>query len=165
MHEYSLVEALVRRVEAEARKHGALAIHELSVRVGDLSGVDPELFRTAYETFRAGTICEKAPLVLSRVVATWSCPACAKPIPKGAILRCAACGEPARLDDGGDALTLDRIEQPVFRPVHIVRPGEYAISLVAVSEVQKFIELTHLGRRRAQLFQPDEQCSFSGKPG
>jgi hydrogenase nickel incorporation protein HypA/HybF len=113
VHEYSLVEALMRRVEAEARKRGAVAVHELSVRVGELSGVDPELFQTAYETFRAGTICEKAPLALTRVAASWSCPSCKEPIAKGAILRCAACGEPARLDDGGDALFLDRIEMEV----------------------------------------------------
>ena len=55
MHEYSLVEALVRRVEDEARKRKALAVHRLSVRVGELAGVDAELFQTAYETFRAGT--------------------------------------------------------------------------------------------------------------
>jgi hydrogenase nickel incorporation protein HypA/HybF len=113
VHEYSLVEALVRRVEAEARKHRAVAVHRLSVRVGELSGVDPELFRTAYETFRAGTVCEHAPLALSHVAASWSCPACSRPIAKGAILRCPSCDAPARLDDGGDALTLDGIEMEV----------------------------------------------------
>jgi hydrogenase nickel incorporation protein HypA/HybF len=113
MHEYSLVEALVRRVEEEARRRGALAVHALSVRVGELAGVDPELFRTAYETFRAGTLCADAPLALSRVAATWSCPTCRRPIPRGAPLRCGACDAPARLDDGGDALTLERIEMEV----------------------------------------------------
>jgi hydrogenase nickel incorporation protein HypA/HybF len=113
VHEYSLVEALVRRVEAEARKHHAVAVHGLSVRVGELSGVDPELFATAYETFREGTICAKAPLAVRRVPASWSCPACEKVIPKGAVLSCAACGGPARLDDGGDALLLDGIEMEV----------------------------------------------------
>jgi len=113
MHEYSLVEALVTRVEEEARRRGALAVHRLSVRVGELSGVDPELFRTAYETFREGTICARAPLALASVPATWSCPACKRPIARGAILRCPACDAPARLDDGGDALTLDGIELEV----------------------------------------------------
>ena len=61
MHEYSLVEALVRRVEEEARRRGALRIHRLSVKVGELSGVDPELFSTAYDTFRAGTLCAEVP--------------------------------------------------------------------------------------------------------
>ena len=113
MHEYSLVQSLVERVEQEARARGALAVHRLSVRVGELSGVDPELFRTAYETFREGTICARAPLTLTAVAATWSCPRCARPIPRGAVLRCPDCKDPARLDDGGDALTLDGIELEV----------------------------------------------------
>ncbi len=113
MHEYSLVEALVRRVEEEAARRQALAVHALSVRVGELSGVDPELFRTAYETFRAGTICANAPLALTQVAATWSCPRCRRPIARGAALACPDCREPARLDDGGDALTLDGIEMEV----------------------------------------------------
>ncbi len=113
MHEYSLVEALVTRVEQEARRRRALRIHRVSVRIGELSGVDPELFRTAYETFRAGTLCAEAPLTLTRLEASWACPSCARPIARGAILRCPACDAPARLDDGGDALTLDGIEMEV----------------------------------------------------
>ncbi len=113
MHEYSLVEALVRRVEEEARRREAVAVHGLKVSIGELAGVDPELFRTAYETFRAGTVCERAPLDVRHVAATWSCPRCHAPIPRGAVLRCAACGVPAQLDDGSDALTLDSIEMEV----------------------------------------------------
>jgi len=113
VHEYSLVEALVRRVEEEARTRQALAVHALSIRIGELSGVDPELFRTAYETFRAGTICANAPLALTQVAATWSCPRCRRLIARGAALACPDCKEPARLDDGGDALTLDGIEMEV----------------------------------------------------
>jgi len=113
LHEYSLVDALVRRVEAEARSRQALAIHRLSVRIGELSGVDPELFRTAYETFREGTICAGVPLALTQVAASWSCPRCRRPIARGEALACPACKEPARLDDGGDALTLDGIEMEV----------------------------------------------------
>jgi hydrogenase nickel incorporation protein HypA/HybF len=113
MHEYSLVEALMRRVEEEARRRSALAVHGVSVRVGELAGVDPELFRTAYETFRQGTICEYAPLALRQVPASWSCPRCRRPVPRGAVLACPDCKEPARLDDGGDALTLDGIDLEV----------------------------------------------------
>jgi hydrogenase nickel incorporation protein HypA/HybF len=113
MHEYSLVEALIRRVEAEASRRGALAVHGLSVRMGELAGVDPELFQTAYDTFRAGTLCAAAPLTLRRVQASWTCPRCGQPIPRGEVLRCAPCGEPARLDEGSDALTLDSIDLEV----------------------------------------------------
>jgi hydrogenase nickel incorporation protein HypA/HybF len=113
MHEYSLVEALVRRVEEEARKRQALAVHGLSIRVGELAGVDAELFQTAYETFREGTICAQASLRLTKVAATWSCPRCRRPIARGEVLTCPDCKEPARLDEGGDALTLDGIDMEV----------------------------------------------------
>jgi len=113
MHEYALIQTLLRRVEEEARGRGALAVHRLEVRLGELSGVDPELFLTAYETFREGTICARAPLAVTRVPATWSCPTCRRAIAHGAPLRCEPCRAPARLDEGGDALTLDRIEMEV----------------------------------------------------
>lgn len=113
MHEYSLVQALVERVEAEAARRGALAVHRLTVRIGELSGVDPELLQTAYDTFREGTLCAAAPLLLERVPATWSCPRCGARIAPGAALRCPACAVPARLDEGGDALMLTQVEMEV----------------------------------------------------
>ncbi len=113
MHEYSLVEALVRRVEDEARRRNATAVHRLRVSVGELAGVEPELFRTAYETFRAGTLCASAALELVTHPATWSCPSCRKAFERGAVLRCDACGQPAQLDPDGDALLLDAIEMEV----------------------------------------------------
>jgi hydrogenase nickel incorporation protein HypA/HybF len=113
MHEYSLVEALIGRVEAEARRRGALKVHGLSVRVGELAGVDPELFQTAYDTFRAGTGCAEAPLTLKTVPARWTCPGCRQVIPRGEVLHCRACDLPAKLDEGSDALTLDGIDLEV----------------------------------------------------
>jgi hydrogenase nickel incorporation protein HypA/HybF len=113
MHEYSLVEALVRRVEEEARRRDAVAIHGLKVSVGELAGVDPELFRTAYETFRAGTLCERAPLEIIHAPARWSCPGCGKTFARGDVLRCAGCDRPARLDERSDALLLEAIDLEV----------------------------------------------------
>lgn len=113
MHEYSLIEALVRRVEEEARRHRATAVHGIRVSLGELSGVDPDLFRTAYETFRTGTACERAELQLVTVPASWSCSRCGAAIPRGAELRCADCGAPARLSDGADALLLETVDMEV----------------------------------------------------
>jgi len=113
MHEYSLIQSLVSRVEEEARARNALCVHRLAMRVGELSGVDPELLQTAYDTFRAGTICEKAELTVTRVKARWTCPQCEKEIAAGEALQCPACGVAARLCDGGDALMLDSIELEV----------------------------------------------------
>ncbi len=113
MHEYSLVQSLVRRVEEEARARGATLVHGVKVSVGELAGVDPELFRTAYETFRAGTICEEAALELVTCPAAWSCPGCGRVFARGEPLRCEPCGRPAQLGDRSDALLLETIEMEV----------------------------------------------------
>jgi hydrogenase nickel incorporation protein HypA/HybF len=113
MHEYSLVESLVRRVEEEARRRNATRIHSLKVSVGELAGVDPELFQTAYDTFRAGTLCAEAELVVVREPAAWSCPRCGVGIAKGEVLTCATCDVPAKLSDRSDALLLESIDMEV----------------------------------------------------
>ncbi len=113
MHEYSLVESLVRRVEEEARQRSAIKIHGLKVSLGELAGVDPELFKSAYDMFRAGTMCDDASLELVIKPASWSCPACGKIFAKGEVLRCAACDSPARMSEMSDALLLESIDMEV----------------------------------------------------
>jgi hydrogenase nickel incorporation protein HypA/HybF len=112
MHEYSIVQALLEQVEAEARKHGAASVQRVSVRIGALAGVEPDLLASAYALFRERTICAQAPLDIERVEACWKCPRCAAPIPTGAMLRCPACAVPAQLV-GGDEIMLQRIEMEV----------------------------------------------------
>jgi hydrogenase nickel incorporation protein HypA/HybF len=112
MHEYSIVQALVERVEAEARARQAISVHRLSVSVGELSGVEVELLLTAYATFRDRTICEHAELDVRRLSARWECPRCRRAIERGAMLQCAACATPATLVAGGDIM-LDQIEMEV----------------------------------------------------
>jgi hydrogenase nickel incorporation protein HypA/HybF len=113
VHEYSLVEALIRRVEEEAASRKALAVHQVRVALGELAGVDHGLFRTAYETFREGSICHKATLDVRTVQATYRCPGCGRTFSRGEPLQCAACQLPARLEDGGDALMLEAIDMEV----------------------------------------------------
>jgi len=113
VHEYSLVQSLVDRVETLVRERSATAVHRVVVSVGELAGVDPGLFRTAYETFRDGTVCERAALELRTVPASWACPACGRSIPPGEVLACSPCGVPARLAAGGDALLLETVEMEV----------------------------------------------------
>jgi hydrogenase nickel incorporation protein HypA/HybF len=112
MHEYSIVQALVDRVEREARAHEATAVHRLSVRIGALAGVEADLLASAYEICRAGTLCAEAELAIESVPARWACPECEWELPAGAVLRCPSCGVPARLASG-DEIILDRIEMEV----------------------------------------------------
>jgi len=108
MHEYSIVQSLIGRVEAEARARRATAVHKLRVSLGELSGVEPTLLATAWETFRERTICAAADLELRSIPAQWACPHCELSIARGAPLRCADCGGPARLLHG-DELVLESI--------------------------------------------------------
>ena len=114
MHEYSIVQSLVDSVEKACcgTDTPAGAVHRIEVKIGDLSGVDCELLATAFEVFRAGTICERATMTIDRTPARWTCPKCNAEIPRGNALRCAACNEPARLDSG-DEIILQRIEVEV----------------------------------------------------
>jgi len=111
MHEYSVVRALADRVEAEARARQAVAVHRLTVAVGSLSGVEPELLATAFTLCREGLL-KNARLDVRRVEASWCCPACGRAVEAGGVLRCGACEEPARLS-AGDEILLERIEMEV----------------------------------------------------
>ena len=67
MHEYSIVQALYTAVAAQAAARHATRVHEVRVRIGDLSGVDVGLLETAWKTFRVRTICDTAPIEVDRV--------------------------------------------------------------------------------------------------
>lgn len=116
MHEYSLVQALLQRVEQEARVVNATAVHHITVRIGPLAGVEAALFANAYEICRPGTLCQDADLTITSEPVAWRCDACGAAISVGSALICPRCGSPARLA-AGDALVLERIELEV--PEHV----------------------------------------------
>jgi hydrogenase nickel incorporation protein HypA/HybF len=112
MHEYGVARALLERAQMEARRRGATRVCRLSVRIGELSGVLPELLATAFALAREGTLCHDAPLEVESVPARWQCRACGGAPTPGAVLRCPACGGELGLA-GGDELLLERIEMEV----------------------------------------------------
>ena len=112
MHEYSIVQALVEKVESIARERQAVSVRRLHVSIGELSGVERDLLATAYATFRERTVCENADLTILPVAARWDCPDCRRTVPRGQILECRACGTPARLAEG-DEIILERVEMEV----------------------------------------------------
>lgn len=112
MHEYSIVGALLEQVDEIAREKKARSVQRLEVRIGRLAGVEIELLRTAFETFRERTICEGAELAIEEVPAQWGCGRCGCEVPSGGPLRCPHCGGPARLV-AGEEIFLDRVEMEV----------------------------------------------------
>jgi Zn finger protein HypA/HybF involved in hydrogenase expression len=70
MHEYSLVQAMFDQIGAVMAAQGAQSVRRVRVRIGDRAGVEPALFRTAYDVFRVRTACEDAPLEIVAVAAS-----------------------------------------------------------------------------------------------
>ncbi|GAX87529.1 hydrogenase nickel incorporation protein HypA/HybF [Lebetimonas natsushimae] len=64
MHEYSIVDSLLQLADEHARKNNAKKVTKLEIKVGVLSGVEPDLLQTAFETFKEGTICEEAEFIM-----------------------------------------------------------------------------------------------------
>lgn len=112
MHEYSLVRALLDRVEETARSHGASSVARVELRVGTQSGVEIDLLKAAFELVRAGTLCSEAELVVEAIAVTWECPGCGESLPTGSILSCPRCDRPARMTGGGE-IVLQRLEMEV----------------------------------------------------
>jgi len=110
MHEWSIVDTLLARVDAEARARGASRVRRLRVRLGGLSGVEPALLASAYDVFRAGTLCADAPLDLIADSVRWRCARCVAGVPDAAHRCCPTCGD--RLSPA-DEIVLERIEMEV----------------------------------------------------
>ena len=84
MHEYSIVQALLDQCESHAAKHGAKKITKVVTKIGVLSGVEPDLLQTAFDTFKEGTICEGAQFVMN-----------IQPV----VIRCRECGQESTLEE------------------------------------------------------------------
>lgn len=111
MHEASLCDALFDQVDAAIDAHPnapALTVREIHVALGELAGVDPELFQIAFDTLRLDRH-PVASLTLTHVPALWRCPTCDASHTPNTPLTCPHCNTPMTLTRGND-LTLLRIE-------------------------------------------------------
>ncbi|QCI28650.1 hydrogenase maturation nickel metallochaperone HypA [Caminibacter pacificus] len=64
MHEYSIVDSLLQLAEEHAIKNNAKKVTKLEIKIGVLSGVEPDLLKTAFDTFKEGTMCEEAEFIM-----------------------------------------------------------------------------------------------------
>ena len=94
MHELALMEELHRIALASAAAQGAERIHRVMVRVGRLSGVDPDALDFAFEVVMAGGIGQGATLELEVVPTQCRCGGCGQRFePVDVIFACPICGE------------------------------------------------------------------------
>ena len=65
MHEYSIVQSLLESCEEHAKSNDAKKVTKVVVKIGVLSGVEPELLQTAFDTFKEQTVCNDAQFIIN----------------------------------------------------------------------------------------------------
>ena len=65
MHEYSIVQSLLESCEEHARTNDAKKVTKVVVKIGVLSGVEPDLLQTAFDTFKEQTVCHDAVFLIN----------------------------------------------------------------------------------------------------
>lgn len=111
MHEVGLMREVIDLAVAEAERHGAARVHALSIRVGQLSGVDADALSFAFDVASAGTLAEGATLTIVPVAVVCHCPPCNREFtPDGYVFTCPTCGRRSHDIRAGTELELMQLE-------------------------------------------------------
>ena len=78
MHEYSIVQSLLDQCEENAKANDANKVTKVTVKIGVMSGVEPDLLQTAFDTFKEGTMCEACEYIQNIQPIVISCHKCNK---------------------------------------------------------------------------------------
>lgn len=62
MHELSICQSMLNQVSNIVHEHGADSVSRITLRVGPLSGIEPQLLLQAFPLASAGTVAEHAKL-------------------------------------------------------------------------------------------------------
>lgn len=76
MHELSIAQSIVESVRAEMAGRSDARVARIGLKVGDLSGVQPDALNFSFEIIVRGTELEHAALDIERVPLTVRCAAC-----------------------------------------------------------------------------------------
>ena len=114
MHELSLVASLFEILEENARGYKDARITAVTLRVGRLSGVVPELLRSAFDAYKKGTLAEGARLEIVVAPFDFRCRRCGgTSFREDPAAACAACGSKDVELVGGMDLVVEKIEVEV----------------------------------------------------
>ncbi|MGI2261018.1 hydrogenase/urease nickel incorporation protein HypA [Shewanella sp. GXUN23E] len=104
MHEYSIVSSLIEQCQQHVQENAAKGVARVVVKVGELSGVEPALLQTAFDTFKEEGVCRGAELELQLQPLTLHCTDCNQvATPGNRTVVCPHCGSfNTRVTDGED---------------------------------------------------------------
>jgi hydrogenase nickel incorporation protein HypA/HybF len=111
MHELSIASAILDAVHSEAEKRPGAHVCKVGVRIGALSGVEPEALSFGFSALVRGTDLEPLVLVIEPVPRRQRCPACDFTFDVSEDnLACPRCGSGETVMVGGDELDLAYLE-------------------------------------------------------
>ena len=114
MHELALAQNIVEIVAEEAGQHGLGRVDRITLRVGELRGVVPQMLETCLEIAGRGTVAEGARLELEVVPGRARCQGCGEQFAVSELLfLCPRCDRPGGQIIAGQELTLLELEGDV----------------------------------------------------
>lgn len=111
MHELAICQALIEQIETIVHRHEASEAKRIELRIGPLSGVEPQLVEQAFPVASAGTVAADAVLVIDSLPVNVHCSRCGSTssvLPNRLV--CANCGDWHTTLVSGDELQLFRVE-------------------------------------------------------
>ena len=111
MHEYSIVLSLLESCEEYVKNHNATKVTKLVVKIGVLSGVEPELLQRAFDTFKEQSVCDGAFLDLHVQKVVIYCNMCSEEsILESLEFQCPRCGSHNITIKDGEEMYLMQLE-------------------------------------------------------
>ena len=111
MHELSVCLSLLDQVRAIAAERGASRVTRIELKIGPLSGVEPDLLLNAWPLASAGTLAADAEIVIDESEVVVRCTTCgAESAAQPNRLVCGECGDFRTALQSGDEMILERLE-------------------------------------------------------
>jgi hydrogenase nickel incorporation protein HypA/HybF len=104
MHEYSLAQDVIRLAEYEAEKNNARIVSEITIEIGNMSGVDADAFESALGLIKENSVLQDAYLNIIRIWGRGVCNACNKEFEMNQRMdTCPECGSfPSEIKGGNE---------------------------------------------------------------
>ncbi len=117
MHELGIAASVLQQAQQEAQRHPGARLRKVKLRVGELSGVNPEALSFGFEVMVRDAGLEPLQLEIETCPRRQRCPACQQTYRVVDYdLRCPSCGNAVTEFAGGDELELASVEMEDYEP-------------------------------------------------
>lgn len=111
MHEYPLVQSVIKTASAHALEYKDARVKSIRLVVGDGTGYVPESIQMYFDILSKGTVCEGASIEIRRVKPVMKCEACGREFERSPFsFDCPDCGGLGSPTEVGKELYVDEIE-------------------------------------------------------